>query len=92
VTRIDVTVIGDSAKRYIEVEGLMEKRRGRPPKPEAERLQPVCTNLPGPEFEAYCEAARVSRKPLAELVREVLARAARREFPQLINRESRSAS
>lgn len=62
------------------------KRRGRPAKTDEERLQPLCTNLPAPEFAVLAAAARARRVSLSHIVRDILRRAARSgEFSQLKN-------
>jgi hypothetical protein len=66
----------------------MEKRRGRPRKPESERLAPLCTNVKAPSFDVLTRAAAASRKSLSELARDVLERAASTEFSQFKNTNS----
>ena len=45
--------------------------RGRPSKPESERLQPVTTNLRPADYEALCARAKAEREEVAVTLRNM---------------------
>lgn len=53
---------------------MQESRRGRPSKPDGERLQPVSTNLRPETYDAIWHAAREQRVPVAEYLRDMIER------------------
>lgn len=50
---------------------MADPRRGRPRKPEAERLQPVTTNLRPADYEALCALARAKREDVSVALRNL---------------------
>lgn len=46
-------------------------RRGRPPKPQTEKLQPVTINLCQADYDAACAFAKAEREAVAVVLRQM---------------------
>jgi hypothetical protein len=58
-------------RRVTDMPVAVDRRRGRPPQPEREKLRPVTINIRPEDFDRACDLARSRREPVAVTLREL---------------------